>query len=103
MKRTIDENIICDLECNEYRNVDFCDVTKLQVNLIDDKNFLNASQVHAMIWRYFTIADEFVDVAVFRDSDSFILKREVDAVDEWLKSDKMGHIMRGCFLFIYIF
>lgn len=91
------------MECNEYGNVDFCDVTKLHVNLIDDKSFLNASQAHAMIWRYFPLADEFVDVAAFRDSDSFILKREVDAVNEWLESEKMGHIMRGCAFYLILF
>lgn len=87
--------MICELECNEHANVDFCDITKLHVNLGDDKNFINASQVHALIWRYFPLSDEFVDVASFRDSDSFVLEREVDSVNVWLKSDKLAHIMRG--------
>lgn len=62
---------------------------------MDDNKFLNASQVHALIWRYFPLADEFVNVALFRDSDSFILDREVAAVKQWLESDKIAHIMRG--------
>ena len=47
-----------------------------------------------MKWRWLPIGDSFVDAFSSRDSDSFILQREVDSVKLWLKSDKVGHIMR---------
>ena len=101
MFRSINKSIICDLECNEVGNVDFCDVTSLQVDLIDDSRFLNASHVHASIWRNLALADDFIDVVSFRDSDSYILQREVDSVNDWLKSDKTAHIMRGLHIKIF--
>lgn len=36
-----------------------------------------------------------VDVFSSRDTDSYILQRELDSVNVWLSSDKPGHIMRG--------
>lgn len=47
-----------------------------------------------MMWRFFPLADPFIDVFVSRDTDSYILQREVDAVKIWLASDKLVHIMR---------
>jgi hypothetical protein len=35
-----------------------------------------------------------VDALMSRDSDSQIVPREEDAVHEWLKSDKIFHVMR---------
>ncbi len=49
------------------------------------------------MWRWFPIGDRFVDLWLSRDSDSMIYQREVDAVDAWLKSDKLVHIMRGIY------
>ena len=59
----------------------------------------NATYMHAMKWRWFPINDQFVDVFMSRDSDSDILQREVDSVNEWLASGKVGHIMRGLQVF----
>lgn len=92
--------MICEIECNEFANVDFCDVTRLSVRPLDDSLLLNASYVQAAIWRYFALADEFVDLISFRDADSYILQREVDAVNAWLKSNKEVHLMRG-YLIVY--
>ena len=87
--------MICPIECNEFANVDFCDVSRLTLRPLEDSLLLNASYVQAAIWRYFALADEFVDLISFRDADSYILQREVDAVNAWLKSDKQVHFMRG--------
>ena len=46
-----------------------------------------------MFWRFWTVEDD-VDYAVFRDTDSRITTRERLAVDEWIDSDKILHIMR---------
>jgi len=51
--------------------------------------------MNAMKWRWFPINDRFVDAFMSRDSESLIIQREVDSVNVWLQSDKVGHIMRG--------
>ncbi len=47
-----------------------------------------------MFWRFAAAADPAVDVALFRDCDSRIGKREAEAVAAWLRSGKDVHIMR---------
>jgi len=47
-----------------------------------------------MFWRFEAIADPDVDVMISRDTDSRLSLREKLAVDEWLKSGKLFHIMR---------
>lgn len=47
-----------------------------------------------MMWRFETIDDENVEVNMSRDLDSRVCFREKVAVDEWLKSKKLFHIMR---------
>ena len=68
-------------------------------NQADKRNWLkrtwNASYIHAMEWRWFPIRDQFVDVFMSRDSDSIFIQREIDSVNAWLKTNKVGHIMRG--------
>ena len=49
---------------------------------------------NAMFWRFFAASDPEVDVAIFRDTDSRINPRDKAAVDEWLSSNKAGHIIR---------
>jgi hypothetical protein len=46
------------------------------------------------MWRFLTLPDSHVDVMVFRDLDSQILKREITAVNEWLNSSYPMHVMR---------
>ena len=49
-----------------------------------------------MKWRWLPIGDGFVEAFSSRDTDSYLLQREVDSVNVWTKSsDKLGHIMRG--------
>jgi hypothetical protein len=47
-----------------------------------------------MKYRWLPAGDSFVDAMTSRDSDAFLIKREVDAVKEWFTSGKYGHIMR---------
>lgn len=47
-----------------------------------------------LMWRFFPADDPDVDVLICRDTDTRILQREVDAVTQWLESDKPFHIMR---------
>lgn len=47
-----------------------------------------------MFWRFFAASDDSVDIMISRDTDSRIHQREVEAVNEWISSDKDFHIMR---------
>jgi hypothetical protein len=102
--KTIDKSVICEVECQIddkgllLDNADFCDINNLTFKLENVKNSnltpFDASYIHSMMWRWLPIGDSFVDVFSSRDTDSFLLQREVDSVNVWLKSDKVGHIMR---------
>ena len=48
----------------------------------------------SMFWRFYAASDPSIDVMISRDADSRLDKREKEAVDEWLKSDRDFHIMR---------
>jgi len=54
----------------------------------------NLNTCKPMMWRFEPIIDKNVEVMISRDTDTRILLREKLAVDEWLKSDKILHIMR---------
>ena len=47
-----------------------------------------------MMWRYLPIDEPDVEVMLSRDTDSRINLREKHAVDEWLSSNTLFHIMR---------
>ena len=94
---SIDDSIICQLECLKHNNqlldnVDFCNVYNLPQSLIKE---FNASYMLPMTWRWLPIGDDFVDLFVSRDTDSCIFDREVHAVKEWMASGTLFHIMRG--------
>jgi hypothetical protein len=61
----------------------------VDVVIVDSKD-----SFHGMFWRFW--ASEELDVNIFlsRDCDSRFSIREVDAINEWLDSDKDFHIMR---------
>ena len=47
-----------------------------------------------MFWRFLAASDPTVDVMISRDADSRLHQREKAAVDEWLNSPYLFHIMR---------
>lgn len=47
-----------------------------------------------MFWRFEPIAESGVEVMLSRDTDSRISTRESAAVEQWLKSEKLFHVMR---------
>jgi len=65
-------------------------LNKMNVLTIDmtDKN------LYGMFWRFFAVELENFEYAIFRDSDSRISLRERLAVDEWISSKKILHVMR---------
>jgi hypothetical protein len=76
---TVNESIVCELQCATdehglmYDNVDFCDAERLPVRLSEPNEFYNASVMHKMMWRFVPVNDRFVDVVIFRDTDSLII------------------------------
>ena len=79
---------LCNLACTNS-HLDLCHVQKLPGTPI-----INASNIFPMNWRFFPTLDPQVDVFLSRDLDSRITDSEVAAVQEWLESDKVIHIMR---------
>jgi hypothetical protein len=51
-------------------------------------------KIKPMMWRFEAIDHPDVKIMMSRDTDTRFLLREKLAVDEWLKSDKICHIMR---------
>jgi hypothetical protein len=47
-----------------------------------------------MFWRFEAIADSDCEVMISRDTDSRLSSRESEAVNMWLQSDKLFHVMR---------
>ena len=47
-----------------------------------------------MFWRFLPASNPLVEVMISRDCDSRLNRREKEAVDAWLESDKSFHIMR---------
>lgn len=111
---SIDKSIICEVECQTeisndnvlVDNSDFCFVESLDLNIAnlynENKNKknnkikkLNGTYMHSMKWRWLPIGDRFVNRFISRDTDNYILSREVDAVNEWFNSKKAAHLMRG--------
>jgi hypothetical protein len=65
---------------------------KDNVKIIFKKGDVNTSK--PMMWRFEPILDPDVELMMSRDTDTRILLREKLAVEEWMKSDKIMHIMR---------
>jgi hypothetical protein len=55
----------------------------------------NNSQIsNLMMWRFLAVEKPNADVVLVRDADSRFSDRECQAVEQWLKSDKLFHVMR---------
>lgn len=95
---SVNKTIICEKQCmrdtngNFFDNIDFCDITKMPVSLF---NKWNANYVHPELWNWFALGDDFVDRVAIRNRNSCLIKREVGAVNEWIKSRRIFHLMRG--------
>lgn len=48
-----------------------------------------------MTWRFLPLLDRTVDLMLSRDTDSRVIGREVEAVDDWIqRSNSTFHVMR---------
>ena len=61
----------------------------VEIVLVESKD-----SFHGMFWRFWAAEDPEVDIFLSRDCDSRFSIREVEAIKEWLDSDKDFHIMR---------
>ena len=68
--------------------------SKDNVKIIFKTGNLENEQCKPRMWRFEAIDCPDVQIMMCRDTDTRILLREKIAVDEWLKSDKICHIMR---------
>lgn len=55
---------------------------------------MSESKIPGMYWRFLAIEDPTVDLFIVRDVDSRISEREELAVNDWIKSDKVMHVLR---------
>ena len=72
---------LCNLAC-EHHNLDLC-------NAEQNPKFGNSSVIYPLIWRFLPVLDPMVDIVLVRDLDSRISTREVDAVKQFLNSEKV--------------
>ena len=82
--------------CRYYldKNVPDDIVSKLKDNGAEVYKYMKDGDWYAMFWRFLPASDPDVDVMISRDCDSRLTIREKEAVEEWLQSDKLFHIMR---------
>lgn len=89
-------NQLCDVYC-QFQNVDLCSVP-LMIERIGNKTMpidpALLAGLNPKMFRYLVMLDPNTDVFISRDVDSIIWQREVDAVEEWLKSNNTFHVMR---------
>lgn len=103
--KTVNKTLRCYLECKYRDFVDFCNINHFSTSVTDQlgvyekKNttvvYEDLSYMHKMMWRFIPVGDSFIDVFMSRDTDSFIIDRELDSVKEWLNSNNIAHMMRG--------
>lgn len=91
----LDQSVACDFECKDDI-IDFCNTDELPYELNNSLFEYKGSYPHAMMWRWYPIADDFVDYFMSRDSDSVTIQREKDSVDVWLNEriNTLFHVMR---------
>jgi hypothetical protein len=84
---SIKEHIVCSIEC-AHNNVDFCNASALgSLGSVSD-------YMPPKIWRFLPAGDLLVDIMSSRDLDSPLPQRELDAVNDWLSTEKSWHVMR---------
>lgn len=89
---------ICRFYIDRNCNPDLINTIKgdnVEVILVDSVGHNTNSYSHyGMFWRFSASEDPDVDIFLSRDCDSRITEREVNAINDWLSSDKDFHIMR---------
>jgi hypothetical protein len=88
----IDKN--CNSELIETIKGDNVEVVLMEPETYNYSNMSVRFNHSGLFWRFLPLKEEDVDIVLFRDCDSRISEREVNAVNEWLSTNKDFHIMR---------
>lgn len=89
------KSIYPDWKCRYYVSRDSPVLKDLQK--LDNCQVITCDKEQSYIpsfWRFFAIDDPDVEYCIFRDCDSIVNTREKACVDEWIASQKIGHVMR---------
>ncbi|KAK7071411.1 hypothetical protein SK128_012288, partial [Halocaridina rubra] len=84
----VGNKFLCKIYC-VHQHVDLC-----QVHNLPDLGDLVKRGVVGRLWRFAVMGDPTVSLFLSRDSDSWILDREVAVVREWISSGKGFHVIR---------
>jgi len=88
-------NIFPNFECWFYIHQESVpEKTINNLKLFKNTKIILKSGKISYLWRYEAIDEDDVEIMMPRDTDSRIWEREIYAINEWLKSDKIFHIMR---------
>jgi hypothetical protein len=82
-------NQLSELSC-QFSHVDLCSLTEMIASLTSSPTPIDPDLLRGLngrMFRYLVMLDPNVDLFISRDIDSVIWQREVDAVDQWLKSN----------------
>lgn len=88
-------NQLFNLSC-QFDHVDLCSIAEL-IGRIPALTPIDPALIKGLnprMLRFLVMLDPNVDIFISRDTDSVIWRREVDAVDEWLRSNYTFHLMR---------
>lgn len=78
---------LCSVYCNNLHEMDLCPA-------VDNPRLGNMSRLYPLIWRFLPSIDPQVDLFLSRDLDSRLSEREQAAVNQFLDSASMIHVMR---------
>ncbi|KAK4027693.1 uncharacterized protein LOC116927338 [Daphnia magna] len=87
---------LCQVYCR-FDHVDLCSVPLLIDRIGNNTTPMDPALLRGLnprMFRYLVMLDPNADVFISRDVDSLIWRREVDAVEEWLRSNYTFHVMR---------
>ena len=91
------KSIYPDWTCRFYVADDVPNMIIFNLEIFDNVEIINMNRSGdwtSMFWRFLPAGEPDVDVMISRDTDSRLNYREKAAVNEWLESDKVFHIMR---------
>uniref|UniRef100_A0A0P5A3Z5 Lactosylceramide n=1 Tax=Daphnia magna TaxID=35525 RepID=A0A0P5A3Z5_9CRUS len=88
-------NQLFDLSC-QFDHVDLCSIAELiaRIPALTPIDPALIKGLNPRMLRFLVMLDPNVDIFISRDTDSVIWRREVDAVNEWLRSNYTFHLMR---------
>ncbi len=95
----VDDTIKCELECLQddinqkyYDNIDFCDITDLILEPMNNEILMEQFR------SWLPVGDHFADYVLIRDQNSCFGKTEATAVQEWQISDFFFYVTKGFYI-----